>query len=175
MNMILCGLPASGKTTLGKMLAEKLDWNFIDTDRLLEKAYAEKTGSTLSCRQIYSREGEIQFRLLERQQIVSLQGAHKSVIAVGGGSLIDKENTKLLQSLGFIIYLQVPLSVLWDRLCQKEVPAFLDTKDPENGFYAMANKRIPLYENAAHATIATKDLSEEEILKALLKEVKYGK
>lgn len=72
MNIILCGLPKSGKTTIGKHFAENMKWDFIDTDILIEKAYARSTHKKHTCRQIYFEEGEAFFRNIESLIIGSL-------------------------------------------------------------------------------------------------------
>lgn len=65
MNIIICGMPASGKTTIGKKAAEKIAWDFIDTDQLIESVYASQTGRACSCNQIYMKEGEVFFATLK--------------------------------------------------------------------------------------------------------------
>lgn len=177
MNIILCGLPMSGKTTIGKMLAERLKWVFIDTDRYIEKAYFLKTGKDSSCRQIYLEEGEKAFRELEKEQIAALQAMHGQIIALGGGSFGDPENIKAIESLGYIVYLKTALPVLWKRVKWKGVPAYLDVQDPEKAFYTLAEKRMLLYEKAANAIIETGQLTKKEIVEAILthRNSKHGK
>lgn len=160
MNYLFCGLPKSGKTTLGKRLAEKLKWDFIDTDRLLE----QREG--LPCREIYRRQGERAFRLIEREEIASLQGRTRSIIALGGGSVGD--NLELLSSLGTIIYLKIDLTLLWARIQREGMPAFLEAKDPKKNFYELAESRLPIYEAAAHFTLEVGEWKPEEILHNLL-------
>jgi shikimate kinase len=174
MNVILCGLPMSGKTTVGKMVAEKLNWNFVDTDRLIENAYAAKTGKTSTCRQIFIEEGELIFRNLEKEQVASLKGLDKSMIAVGGGSLNDPENVQMLRVAGKLVYLQASISVLWERIRWRGIPAYLDPLNPEKAFDEMAKKRIPIYERAATVIIETSHLNEQEMMAAILKEMTYG-
>lgn len=164
MNKILCGLPMSGKTTIGKLLASRLGCNFIDTDRLIENAYAEKTGKRYSCRQIFLEDGEGKFRELERQQIASLNGIRGHVIAVGGGTLMNPENRVVLQSIGNLIYLKTAEDVLWERMQRRGIPAYLDPLNPEKSFRALAEKRTPIFEQAAHLTIDTTNLSLEEVI-----------
>lgn len=167
MNIILCGLPMSGKTTIGKLLAEKLEWNFVDTDRLIENAYGAKT-----CRQIFLDEGEKVFREIEKQQIDSLKESQKSVIAVGGGSLNDPDNVRMLQSIGQFVYLRTPVHVLWERIRSRGIPAYLDPSDPEKALYVIAEKRVPIYEAAANSIIETDGLNEQQIVNALYAKIK---
>lgn len=169
MNIILCGLKMSGKTTIGKMLASKLKRPFIDTDYLIEDTYVKTTGTTASCREIFLQNGETFFRRFEKQQITSLNCLQKSIISLGGGSLCDPDNVEFLKSLGYMIYLKTPLSIIWNRILQhKELPSYLDPHDPEKSFYAIAQKRLPIYEEAAHDSIETTHLSTQEIVTILL-------
>ena len=175
MNIILCGLPKSGKTTLGKLLAERLNWPFIDTDRLIENRYASQTNIKSSCREIYLHEGEKFFRALEKEAILSLERIKHTVIATGGGSLCDIDNIKVLESIGILIYLKTSLEVIWDRLKNKELPSYLHTTDPKASFYTLAESRIPLYEKWATFHIDTHLLTKDRILTTILEKLQYGK
>lgn len=177
MNIILCGLPLSGKTTVGKRLAEKIKWPFIDTDVLIEQAYGEKTEHLFTCRKIYRNEGEQPFRELERQQIATLKDTVSTVIAVGGGSLNEQENTKILRSIGQLVYLKVAVDVLWERMKKRGIPAYLNSNYPQKSFYELADTRVHQYEKAADFTIDTRFLNEEETVAAILstRKMPYGK
>lgn len=195
MNIILCGLPMSGKTTIGKILANKLNWSFIDTDRLIENAYTNKTGKQYSCRQIYLEESEKIFRSLEKQQIAALKGSNKSIISTGGGSILDPDNIEIFQLIGFLIYIKVDINVLWKRMqsLQCGIPAYLHSKttvhgnkmipNPEKTFHTIAETRAPLYEASACITIETLGLNEQDIATSILYctgrithgKIKYGK
>lgn len=157
MNLILCGLQASGKTTLGKRLSAELQYAFIDTDKLIESAYATQTGKQLSCRSIYSEEGATYFRALETQEIIRLKPLSHTVIALGGGTLETAENLSYLKQLGTLIYLKVPLELAWQRVVLTGLPAYVDPQDPRGSFYKIAQERISLYERAAHFVIETND------------------
>ena len=157
MNIILCGLPKSGKTTLGKKIATHLNWEFVDTDLLIEEKMQR------SCREIFQKEGEAFFRRLEGAVIASIQGSHL-VIALGGGSLDNVDNREILKKLGLFIYLKTPLITIWNRL-SKNLPAFLDNKDPEKAFYALAEKRLPIYNQMATYTL------EEDLWEVMLTEL----
>jgi shikimate kinase len=173
-NIILCGLPKSGKTTFGKYLASKLQWNFIDTDHLIEKAYEKTRGHFISCRHIFLQEGESFFRHLEKEQIQSIITSSRNVIALGGGSLQDGAISTLLQNAGHVIYLKVPISIVWHRL-QQDMPAYLQQQDPQQTFWRLAEQRIPAYENIAHMTIEPDLDDPEEIVRVMMDKVQHGK
>ncbi len=101
----------SGKTTIGELLAQKINYGFLDTDRMIE----EKENSSI--RDIFENAGEVRFRELEnsaiRQTVVSEK---KLVVSLGGGSLIRKENLKLVKNHGFLIYLETGLDTVRKRI-----------------------------------------------------------
>lgn len=169
MNLIFCGLPGCGKTTIAKLVSEELGCQFADTDLLIEKFYCEQTGNALKTCQIHQIIGEDKFRHYEKQQIAALQGISHSSIALGGGALSDPDNIKILRSLGCVIYLKAPVDFVWKRLLVRGIPSFVDPKYPEKAFDQIAAKRIPIYEKAAHVTIDVHDLPLDEIVEAVLK------
>ena len=173
MTIILCGLPACGKTTIGQLLAKTLSWHFIDSDRLIEQTYAQKNTKNLTCRQIYLQEGEVSFRALERTIISSLQNKQHVVIAIGGGALLYKENTITLKTMGTLVYLKTPLNIIWERLCLNGLPAYLDPNNPKEAFETLVKKRIPLYEKQADLCVDV--LNNEAIVSTILKAIEHGK
>ncbi len=165
MNLILCGLQACGKTTIGKKLAETLGWDFADTDQWIEEAY----GKNLSSRQIALTKGEPYFRALEREQIARRTELTRTVIAVGGGSLADPQNAKNLQRLGNLLYLKADPCVVWNRIAEKGIPSYVDPRDPEQSFYRIAASRLSEYEQIADLIVDTTGLNEEEVVGTILK------
>lgn len=174
MNIILCGLPKCGKTTLGQLLAKRLGWDFLDTDQLVEKEFASKKGKHLSAREIYRQEGERFFRLMEKQQIASLKEIKNTTLSVGGGSLSDPENLQILQQIGDLYYLKASPEYLWKRIEGRGIPVYLDPKRPEQAFYELAQRRIPRYEQAANTIIEVEHRSKEEIVDQIRK-TRHGK
>lgn len=174
MNIIICGLPACGKTTTGKLLAELLHWNFIDTDALIEGVYAQRTGQEWSCRQICRIEGEKYFRTLEKEVIASLGMLQKTVISIGGGSLVDPDNLEILKNLGLLLYLKMDPELIWGRLCLKGIPAYIDSK---SSFDLHVQKRVPLYEQHASAWVDVQEMTPKQIVSTILNYgmVTYGK
>lgn len=110
MNIILTGLRGSGKTTIGKLLAEKLDYNFLDLDDEIEKT--EK----MPIAKIVSLRGWEYFRAKESEIVKKTSTLDKTVIATGGGAIIDKDNEKALKQNGKVIYLYVKPDVCAQRI-----------------------------------------------------------
>lgn len=168
MNIVLCGLQSSGKTTIGKALAEKLNKDFLDTDRLIERFYTLSTGNSYSCREIAKIHGETFFRTLEKDVIHSLN-PNGSIISTGGGVLMNPYNVHHLQSIGRLFYLKADPKTLWQRILPHGIPSYLDQSKPEESFYQLAMARIPIYEKSAHHTIDTTTPTIEQIVELIIK------
>jgi shikimate kinase len=108
-NIYLIGMMGSGKTTVGKLLAEKLDYCFFDTDDCVEKL-AQKT-----ILEIFATEGEAKFRQLESQTLRKISSYHRSAIATGGGIVQRPENWNYLRT-GLSVWLDADLNLLNRRL-----------------------------------------------------------
>lgn len=159
MNIVLCGLPKSGKTTIGKRLSHTLGWDFFDTDAVLEQQHG------LSCRELFRREGEARFRQLENQLLHCLHHNHRYILSLGGGTLCHPGNIPLACALGTVVFLAASHEILWNRICNHGIPAYLDAQNPENEFHRLAAARIPLCESAAAYVIHTDGLTEDDVVK----------
>lgn len=168
MNLILCGLPFSGKTSVATKIAQTTKKPLVDTDRKLEALYYERTGESVSCREIYRRIGEKAFRELESEVVFGLKGIENSVIAIGGGTLIDPVNVRLLKSIGTLIYLQANIDTLLERILSSEVPAYLRGDDPRQMFQKLVDERLSAIEGAADITIDTDTLTVDDITQEIL-------
>jgi len=118
-NIILIGMPGSGKTTIGKLLSKKLNYNFLDTDLLIE----EKEKLTVS--EIFNLKGEAYFRDCEKELIKELINESRTVIATGGGMPVYFDNITQLKKSGIVIYLRVPLEEIYKRTKEGEVRPLL--------------------------------------------------
>lgn len=167
MNIILCGPPLAGKTTLGQKAAQQLRWQFLDTDRILEKCYAEDR-FPMTYREIYQKEGEEVFRRYESRAIMSLHDCKKCVIALGGGSLNKVENVQMLKTLGSILYLKTSLETLQERLLAGLLPSYLEKeKDPVKAYQELIRERCSIYEKCADRIIVTDSLSQDQIVASI--------
>lgn len=108
--IVLAGMMGSGKSTVAKILADYLDWDFIDTDALIEKRH----GKTI--REIFADEGEPYFRNLERDLVKELQARNHCVIATGGGMIVPEENRNLLHRDSLFVHLHSSVQELMERL-----------------------------------------------------------
>ncbi len=169
MNIILIGFKNSGKTTIGKMIAHTLNYQFIDTDTLLEKYYFREKGLLLPVHKIQHQEGDVKFRQLEKDAIHTLTNVKKTVIATGGGSILNKDNVNFFKKIGKLIYLYVPKNILSERTLQGRLPTFIDPKNPEKSFEKMFDERKDIYENIADYQVEAFDKTNDEIVDEIVK------
>lgn len=155
LNFILCGFPCCGKTTVGERLAEHLKYEFIDTDRLIEKRFKEMTQREYSCKQIFLEMGSEAFRNLEKEVVFSLENKEKCVIALGGGAILNEECVTVLKRLGTVIYLKATRETLLERMRLRGAPAYFGQESFETEFLKMWDVRHPLYERVADISIET--------------------
>ncbi len=141
MNLIIFGFKASGKTSLGKMISSYLNCPFVDTDDLIAKEHG------LSVREIHKKLGDLKFRELEKKVIRGLRSLKHSVIALGGGTVLDPENVAFLQTQGKLIYLKASFETVCERIFKEGIPSFVDPKDPVASLKKIYLERVPIYES----------------------------
>ncbi|MGD2168901.1 MAG: shikimate kinase [Chlamydiota bacterium] len=167
-NIILIGFKKSGKSTLGPSLAQMMKYQFIDIDRLIERTFDPEL--TLSYFEIYEKYGEEFFRKIERKVIHSIEGISNTVIATGGGSVLDQKNLRVLKRLGKMIYLYLPEELLKKRIETGRIPPFL-LSDFESTFRA----RNSIYRSVADFTIDLKENTQERAKEQVMQFFKNGK
>ncbi len=119
--IFLCGFMGCGKTTVGKILAQKLNCEFYDTDEMV----ARSAGKSIS--NIFSEHGQPRFRDLESQAILETTRSATGVVALGGGSLLSKENALVICSFGTLVYIRVVMPVIESRLLVSHARPLLQT------------------------------------------------
>ncbi len=139
-NIVLIGMPSSGKTTVGTALAEKLNRPFFDSDKLIEET--EKT----SIPEIFKEKGEQYFRSCETDAIFTLSKNNSSIISTGGGAILNKKNVELLKENGKVFFLDRPLEML---LTTDDRPLSSNKADLEKRY----NERYDLYKASADVVI----------------------
>lgn len=108
--IFLIGYRGTGKSTIGRLLADRLGWEWLDADVLLE----ERAGKSI--RQIFDQEGEAGFREFESALLEELCGRKRCVTATGGGVILQPENRKRLRESGVCIWLQADAATIWRRI-----------------------------------------------------------
>ncbi|NUO08801.1 MAG: shikimate kinase [Candidatus Brocadia sp.] len=160
MNIILIGFRGTGKTTIGKILAQRLGKEFIDTDEYLE----QKQGKTI--KDIFAEGGEKLFREIEAQIVAEVCLVDDRVIATGGGVILREENVRRLRKNGIIIFLDADVDTLHKRIhedaqTQRKRPNLTNLSAYEEIKYLLASRR-PLYDRVADFVINTTRLSKKD-------------
>ncbi len=164
-NIILCGFMGTGKTTVGKLVAARLGWQFVDTDQFIEA----RCGKSVSA--IFAEEGEAAFRAMERELCSQIaEGWRGYVIATGGGMVLDPINRELLKRAGCLICLDLSAEELARRLAGKTDRPLL--ANPPNGdltahIRALLAARAEAYRSVPHH-IDTAHLSPYGVSEAVL-------
>ena len=145
----LVGLPGSGKSTVGRNLARRLDGRFYDTDMVIEKRIE------CSIRAYFEREGEAAFRDVEEAVVGELVGERGAIIATGGGVVLRESNRRALRKSTTVVYLRSNPEELYRRLRFDTQRPLLQVKDPRAKLRELYTQRDPLYRQTAHFVIET--------------------
>jgi shikimate kinase len=146
-NLILIGLMGAGKTTLGKQLANKLRCTFYDSDQVI----CERTGVSIPT--IFELEGESGFRSREAMILSELVQKKNTIIATGGGAVLQLENRLKLQQNGHVIYLHAQPEVLLGRIQHDKNRPLLQVSDPLAKLQELYTIRDPIYRATAHTVM----------------------
>ncbi|MAK18558.1 MAG: shikimate kinase [SAR116 cluster bacterium] len=160
----LVGMMGSGKSLVGRRLAQRLDLPFIDSDTEIEAT----AGITIT--EIFELAGEDRFRALERNTISAAADTGPSVLSTGGGSICTPETAQLLCDRTIVVWLQAKPETLLSRIGSISSRPLLHTDDPLATLRDLAERRAPDY-GKAHITVTTDQLSAAaavaEVLRAL--------
>lgn len=158
-NIILIGMPASGKSTVGVILAKILGYNFVDADIVIQK----EEGRKLS--EIIEAEGVEGFIEIENRVNSTIE-TKKTVIATGGSVVYGKEAMDHYKNIGKVVYLKVDMDVLTKRLNDVKQRGVVMREG--QSLVSLYNERSVLYEKYADITVDEKNMSMEEVVAQLL-------
>jgi len=147
--IFLIGMMGAGKTTVGRVLARRLDRRFIDSDEVIETRCGVKIPL------IFEIEGEAGFRARERAVIDELSALGNIVLATGGGAILSSETRQALSQRGIVIYLRASPPDLHRRLRNDRNRPLLMTDDPLKRLEELYAIRDPLYLETAHIVVET--------------------
>jgi shikimate kinase len=153
-SVAIVGYMGCGKTTVGRSLARKLGWEFVDLDRTIVK------GAGRTIQEIFEHPGEEHFRELEHRALLdALDGARERVIACGGGIVVRPENREILESVP-TVFLREDLAVLYDRTRGTGRPLRAARREDFERHYA---ERLALYEEVADLEVAVRGRPPQEV------------
>ena len=147
--LVLVGMMGAGKTTVGRRLATRLGWRFLDSDEEIEKA------AQMTIPEIFAQRGEPEFRTGETRVIQRLLKETDLVLATGGGAVLSPANRHMLKERGLVVYLRARPSDLYARTRHDRNRPLLQTDDPLGTIERLLAVRDPLYREVAHLTVDT--------------------
>ena len=137
--IFLVGFMGAGKSTIGKALAKRLGYKFLDSDAIIEST------AGLSIPEIFAQLGEDEFRKLETKTLRSMTGLSASVVAVGGGAFVAKVNREILHGIGITIWVDCPLDLCWSRVSKETHRPLLKSYSE---MAQLLEKRQPAYQQS---------------------------
>lgn len=154
----------AGKTTVGRALARKLRWSFVDSDHEIER----RTGVSVAT--IFEIEGEDGFRRREAQVIAELAEGRGQVLATGGGAVLNPDNRTAMRAGGLVVYLRVSPRLLHERTRHDRGRPLLQVADPLARLVELYDQRDPLYREVASVIIDGDRCNAQQIVQLIEKD-----
>ncbi|MEC7146469.1 MAG: shikimate kinase [Pseudomonadota bacterium] len=149
--IVLVGIMGAGKSTVGKILADRLGMRFFDADQEIERA----AGCTIT--DFFEKYGEVEFRKGEERVISRILAGKPCVLATGGGAFMSEATRLLIKKMATSVWLRVSFEVLAKRLEKRSDRPLLQTTDPQQTLKALIKKRYPIYNDADFIVDAEND------------------
>lgn len=163
-NIILIGMPGSGKSIYGHLLAKKLNFKLIDCDEYIEQK--EK----MSLQQIINNKGDKDFLKIEEKMVLELLPLKKYILAPGGSVIYSKKLMEALKKSSLVIFLNTPLKIIEKRLVNKATRGIVGLKS--KSIKELYKERLPIYKKYADITINCSQKSNSEIIREIIKKLK---
>ena len=164
-NIYLVGFMGTGKTTVGKILAKKLNREFVEMDEEIEKREGKKIVD------IFRLFGEPYFRKVEKEILKEIASCSNLVVSCGGGVIVDEENLKILKETGIVICLKAKPSIIYERTKKTKERPLLNVPDPLKKIKELLARRAPFYAKADYF-VNTSTLTPEEVSEEIIKILK---
>ena len=168
-NIVLIGFMGSGKSTVGRELHLRLGYPLTDMDYLIEETMGKKIT------EIFMEEGESAFRDYETLQLTEIakQTDTRHIISTGGGIVIRPQNRSLLHKLGYVVWLDAPEDVIFERTSRNRDRPLLNKDDARERITSLMAERKPWYKETSHLRIDTAGLDSKEIATGILESARY--
>lgn len=172
MNLVLIGMRGSGKSTVGRLAAERLNWHLVDTDEQVERSAGR------SIPDIFAQLGEAEFRRLERAAVADACARDGCVISTGGGAVLDPANRGDMRRNGLIVWLSAPVELLAERIAADArtgaVRPTLLGGSPMQELEELLRRRRPIYEAAADLVLDVRARDPVDIAEELARLIESG-
>lgn len=156
-NIYLVGFMGTGKSSVGRFLAERLNRKFVDLDDLIETKENRKISD------IFAKDSEVYFRKVEKQSLIEVSEKKEVIVACGGGIVIDPDNIRIMKQTGKIICLIAKPEVILKRTKKYSHRPLLNVDDPKQQIELLLAKRAPFYA-LADITIDTSEIGIEGVV-----------
>ncbi len=163
-NLYLIGMMGAGKTTVGQLLAKHLGYGFLDTDSVITQSAGR------SINELFAEEGEAAFRQLESDVLAQVCAYTRLTIATGGGIILRTENWSYLHH-GLVVWLDVPVELLYTRLAEDTTRPLLQDADPQGKLRSLLEQRTPLYSQADLKITVREEETPEDIANRVIEEI----
>ncbi|WP_349342685.1 shikimate kinase [Marinobacter sp. MMG032] len=165
-NLVLIGMPGSGKSTVGVLLAKRLGLGFVDTDLLIQ----EEAGRTLQA--IVDQDGYEALRRIEEQVLLKLDVEHK-VISTGGSAVYSAPAMEHLKTNGTVVFLDIPLELVIERIGDHSMRGI--SRRPDQSLAELFSERFSLYSRWADVTVKGEGRNQEQVADAVLADLQAHK
>ncbi|MDB9304008.1 shikimate kinase [Nodularia spumigena] len=163
-NLYLIGMMGAGKTTVGQLLAKHLGYGFLDTDSVITQSAGR------SINELFAEEGEAAFRQLESDVLAQVCAYTRLTIATGGGIILRTENWSYLHH-GLVVWLDVPVELLYTRLAEDTTRPLLQDADPQGKLRSLLEQRTPLYSQADLKITVREEETPEDIANRVIEAI----
>lgn len=167
--VVLIGMRGAGKTTAGRMLAERIGGTFLDTDEIISR----RAGCSIT--ELFTTRGEPEFREMERHVLLEMEARPPDVLAVGGGAVMRRDNVDTMRRVGVVIWLQAPAEVLARRLLDDpstgSARPSLTGRPVVEELSELLARRETLYAEAADMAMDVSDLTAAEVVARILEQL----
>lgn len=167
-NIALCGFMGTGKTAVGRLVAEQLHFAFLDTDTVIEA----RAGKAIA--QIFEEQGEVAFRELERRIVSELAQRDRTVISTGGGLVVDPLNLASLKEHAVVVCLWASPETIWLRVKNQNHRPLLKEADPLEKIRRLLAERAPFYKQA-NVLLSTELRSPREVAQQVLHQFRIAR
>ena len=162
-NIFIIGSMGSGKTSIGKMLAQKNCLSFLDTDHEIIRSCG------YSIPDIFKEFGEEHFRNLETEQLRKMKALENHVISTGGGIILKNDNRKLMKELGIIIFLDINISSQVDRVKNRKNRPLLNDQNLKDNLLSLKKTRDPIYKKISNYIIDVSGKERNQVINEIQK------
>ena len=162
MKIVLTGPKCSGKSSIGRKLAEELKLPFYETDKLIENLYIDETAKKLTCRGICAEIGDDNFRKLEKKAVETVNDLDWCVVSTGGSTMLNSDSRRILRTNSIVVLLHTSIYSLLERVDKKNIPAFLNNTTAKDLFAERAKLIIEIISPYADIQFDSSEATEEE-------------